>query len=241
MDKIQIENQEEKQTSEIEQVTSEEEVKKSIPKKFIYLVAAIIIIFIALLSYGTIKDYFSPPTGAITINDLFLKNLQGELPPDQGYMYNGFSFVLFDGIWYSEIQYENKNFQIPLHYGPKELENIPIKGKLNQNFDQDEVYLTFNPLESDDYEGVALMELAQNIAMIIHREPLAACDRNETQGCKNRPIITCEDKDKAVIYFLHEPGPEIELNGNCLILKGQEDDLVKAANRILYQWYGVME
>ncbi|MBW2963227.1 hypothetical protein KY306_00425 [Candidatus Woesearchaeota archaeon] len=242
MDEIKIEPLDEQEEIQIEKAASEEqETSEPIPKKFIYLVAAIVVIFILVIGFLPVKNYFFPPTGqAVTVSDLFQKNLEGDLPEDQGYMYNQYSFILFDGLWYTEVEYENKVYQIPLHFGPRDLEDIPIQGKLNNTFDQEEVYITFNPLTSDDYLATAVSELSQNLAMIIHRKPVGACDRNETQQCQNRPLVDCTSSDKAVIYFAQEPGPAIELKGNCLVLKGRDYDLLKATDRIILQWYEVM-
>ena len=174
-------------------------------------------------------------------NDLFLENIDGNLPEDQGYIYNGFSFVKFDNLWYTEVQFQEKIFQVPLHFGPKELEDIKITGFLDDSFDQEEVYITFDPLESDDYFSTAMSELAQNLAVAIHRKPLGACSNNESQICHSRPIVDCSHTDKAVIQLIKEPGPEIELKGNCVILKGEGYDIIKTSNRLIYEWYEVFK
>ena len=241
-EKIEEPKQEGLPQPEIEKVTSEPEIQKSIPKKFIYLVAAIILIFLALLAFNPLKNHFFPPTAqVITIDELFYKNLQGELPEEEGYIYNGFSFVLLDGLWYTEVQHENKIFQIPLHFGPRDLDDINITGQLDESFDQyNAIYITFDPLVTSDYISVAIGEFTQNLAVAINRQPIGACDKNETEACKTRPIINCTNTDRPVVYFLQEPGPKIELKGNCIILQGHEYDVVKAADRLLLQWYGVI-
>jgi len=223
-----------------QKVSEEKEVQKAVPKKFLYLIGIIIFIFIAFLAFNFISQ--STPTGnIITIDELFQKNLQGDLPEEQGYFYNEFSFVFFDGLWYTEVQPNQNTYQVPLHFGPKDLENISIKGKLDDRFQKGDVYLTFNPLTSDDFLGVAIGEISQSVSRAIGRKPIGACDRNETTSCQNRPIINCTNTDQAVIFFSQEPGPEIELKGNCLIIKGQEYDIVKAADRVLMQWYKIMD
>lgn len=228
-----------KPEQKIEKVADEED-KKSVPKKFIFMVAAIVVVLLAILAYNPLHNYFFPTGAVVTVSDLFLKNLNDELPQDQGYHYNQYSFILFDGLWYTEVQYENKNFQVPLHFGARDLENVSIVGRLDDGFEKPEVYLAFNPLESDDYVGVVLGELSQNLALVIHRQPIGACDRNETPACLERPIVNCSQTDKAIVMLVQDDGPKIELKGNCVVLKGKEYDLVKAADRMILLWYGIM-
>ncbi|MCK4589932.1 MAG: hypothetical protein KAT77_05805 [Nanoarchaeota archaeon] len=227
---------------QIEKVTTEEEVKSTIPKKFIIMVAAIAIIFLAIIAFVPIKNYFFPPTGqVITITDLFQQNLQGELPEEEGYIYNGYSFILYQGLWYTEVQQDNKIFQIPLHFGPKDLEDVEVTGELHPTFQYGDIYITFDPLITSDYISTSIGELTQNLAVIIQRKPVGACTINETDACRDRPIINCTNTKKPVVYFNYDDGPAVELKGNCLVLKGKEYDLLKATDRAILQWYKIMD
>lgn len=229
------------QSVAFQKATTEEEVKAAVPKKFIIMVAAIAVIFIAIIAFVPVKNYFFPPTGqVISINDLFQMNLQGDLPEDQGYIYNGYSFVLYDGLWYTQIQQDNKLFQVPLHFGPKDLEDIPITGELHESFHYGDIYITFDPLITSDYVSTSIGELTQNLAVIIQRKPVGACTRNETDACHDRPIINCTNTKSPVVYFDYNDGPALELKGNCLVLKGQEYDILKATDRAILQWYKIM-
>ena len=131
-------------------------------KYFYIILAAIIVVFISIIAFRNL----SSPTGAASFDELHELNLKGKLSSDEGYVYNGFSFVLFDGLWYTKVGIGENNFQIPLHFGPKDVEAVPVTGDLSNDFNQgNEIYVTVNPISSDqDYIALAASELAQNLA-----------------------------------------------------------------------------
>ena len=116
-----------------------------------YIILAITIgIFIVLIVgfkfYGTI-------TGApvLTLDELHNQNVQGTLESENAYVYNGLSFVNIDGLWYTEIQRDNKLVQSTLHYSPKELENFSVTGELDKSFQKEEMHITFNPITNTKF------------------------------------------------------------------------------------------
>ncbi len=241
----------------IERAVQEETEETSPPltnRHFYIIIAVILIIFLSFFGY----KYFLLSQGPLTIEDLHDLNIKcnlpsgrgfltsiscwwKSLPPERGYVHNGYSFVLSDGIWYTKISSGEKDYQIPLHFGPREVVNITISGSVNGSFDEGfEMYITVDPTsDGQDYIALAASELAQNIATAIQRRPIGACDRNETAMCEFRPIVACDTTDKAMVYLVHGPGPSVEMNGRCIIAKGQGYDLVKAADRILLHWYKI--
>ena len=56
-----------------------------------------------------------------------------------------------------------------------------------------------------------------------------------------RPIVTCEDRETAVIFLRVAENPQVILSGNCMTLEGTDEELVMAAERVLYAWYGIMQ
>ncbi len=206
-------------------------------------VALAIVAGIFLLLILSFKG-FNSLTGAqvVTLEGLHEKNLQGKLEEEQGYVYNGVSFVKFAELWNSEIPRGGRLLQVPLHFSPRELENITKSGELDDSFKKEEMYVVFDPLVNDKFTTLAASELSTNIAMGIGFQPIAACDKNETDACRDRPIVTCENRDKAVLQLIqNETGPRIEFDKNCVKLIGQGINLVKAENRFIYMWYQVMD
>jgi hypothetical protein len=218
----------------------EEDDEKS-NKRFFVILAAIIGILILIIGGFFIFKHFSTPAGTATIEDLHKLNLEGK-GGEKDYVYNGFSFVYFDGLWYTQMQRDNIMWNIPLHFGPKDLENVSITGKgINDSFKKDEVYITFDPtLKPLSYVALSAAELSSNLIKGIGVMPIAACLKNETDACSDRPIITCESGE-AAIYLKQSNETKISLEGNCVILEGQDYELVKATDRFLLQWYRIMD
>ena len=204
---------------------------------FYIILGAIVLIFIAFAVYQYII-ISQPP---LTIENLHDLNLKGKLPPERGYVHNGYSFVFSDGIWYTEHAARGNIYKIPLHFSPRDVADVPVTGNLSPSFNEGfDVYITVNPLsDGQDFIALAASEIAQNIAIAIQRKPVGACDRNETGMCDFRPIVNCTTADHAMIYLSHEPGPSIEFSNRCIIVRGTNYDLVKAADRLLLDWYGI--
>ena len=132
--------------------------------------------------------------------------------------------------------------KVTLHFGPKQVEEVPIRGQLDPAFNEGgKVYLAIDPEVRNKYYSLALSEISFNLVKGVRREPAGSCTRNDW-ACENRTIISCQNTGgKPVIEFVLENETGIELSGTCIKISGQEYGIVKAANRVLYKWYGVME
>ena len=224
----------------------EEETKESkLTSDKSLIVAVILLILLFAFIFITIR-YFNPdPPG--TIDELHEFNLLGKLKPEQGYIYNEvYSFVKFEDLWYTQLLSPKgtRLYDIQFRYGPKELEDITIGGTLNiQLFnDAQQYYVTFNPA-GNDFSTVALAaaDFNQQMVNIFFKEPIAACDRNETLNCIDRPIITCDNTDKVVLYIKESINFKVYFDDNCIVVEGSGFDLVKGVDRILYNLYDIMD
>ncbi len=202
------------------------------------IVGAFILLFAGFAAYNKITA-----ANVVNVDELHQENLGGELDDEEGYVYNGYSFVKADGLWWTEMNKFGTLLKVPLHFGPKELEDIPITGTLNPKFnDGEQLYVAIDPDVNDKYYSLALSELSFNIVKGLDREPVGSCTK-ENWACDNRTIVSCNNtQGKAVVELSLEEGPGIELQGTCIKVKGNyQYDIVKSVNRLLYQWYGVME
>ena len=237
---------------EEEQKKEEEEnpkTEKKETKKLLIIIGVVVAIFVVFFAVG----YFirtSHTEEVVTIDDLHQKNMEGE-ESDVNYMYNGFSFVYINNMWYTQVQVGDALLDLPLHYGPKEVEDISINGTINQSFMKKGIYITFNPTEDNQkYVALAASELTLSMAKGMGITPIAACDRNETdieekqeevrKACENRSVITCES-GKPAVYLKQEEPAGVEMKGNCVLVKGIGLNLTKSVDRLLYEWYGVMD
>jgi len=163
--------------------------------------------------------------------------------------YNNWIFTEIGGMWWFEWQEGANVYQIPLRFNPLEVEDVKISGRLDSSkFNSGKtIYITFD-LSNESSQNfpvlsLAAAELTQNIATAINRTPVAACTNNQSDACIDRPIKSCENTNDPVIFLAEKRGasPSITLDSGCIVLKGGSFDLIKAVDRLLYQWYGIME
>jgi hypothetical protein len=162
---------------------------------------------------------------------------------EESYTYNYFQFDKKDGTWYTQAQNGKQLYQIALRYGPKELEDVKVKGNVSGLMKRwGFFYLTFDPTEKN-FTDLTLANAEVSTKLVAHfnigvasacTKPADVCDR------WNLSIITCDNTTLPVIYFSQEPGPLVEIRGNCAIIQGEGDDIVKAADRFMYNMYGIM-
>ena len=215
---------------------------QSTEKALIISVAVIILLLVSIFVFSILNK--PQPK---TLEDLHVLNLKGKLKPEQGYVYKGvYSFVTLDNLWYTQLTSPKgaKIYSLALRYSPKDLKGIAIEGTLNTEFfnNQTQFYNTFNPTGKElSYVSLAVADFSTHMAKVFEKGPVAACDRNETEACKTRPIVTCEDADKLVLYIKESEKFRAYYNNNCIVVEGNGFDLVKGVDRILYNLYNIME
>ncbi|MBS3100708.1 hypothetical protein J4204_01090 [Candidatus Woesearchaeota archaeon] len=218
-----------------------EEQPKSSEKALIISIAVIAILFAAIFTYSIFSK--EQPK---TLEELHVLNLKGKLKPEQGYVYKGvYSFVKFDNFWYTGLNSPKgtKTYSMNFRYSPNELKDIVIEGSLDRDFfnSKNEFYPTFNPTGNElTHVQLAIADFDTHLAKVFEKNPIGSCDRNETQICKSRPIVTCDDKDKLVLYVKESEKFRAYYNGNCIVVEGKGFDLVKGVDRILYNLYNIM-
>jgi hypothetical protein len=206
-------------------------------------ITIVVIIGIFALTFGGFKFYNGITSAAIIdVDQLHLDNLDGDLDEEEGYIYNGFSFVLVDGLWWTEVTRGDTLTKIPLHFGPKEIEHIPITGKLSTEFNSKPIHIAIDPeINYNKFYTLSLMEMNNNIVQGTLNTIVTACNK-EHEVCEDRPIVECNDpKGRAVINLVVAEEAKIELKGTCIEVSGSEYELVKAVDRLLLHWYGVMD
>ncbi len=161
--------------------------------------------------------------------------------------YRGFLFYQKAGFWHFDWQRDAEHvYTVSLRFNPAEATSVPLEGEGVDTFNKyirntRTVYITFDPLSNNfTYTALAAGELSLSIAQALDITPIAACTVNETETCRDRPIITCDTKDVAVIYLDNdEDNPKIVQKDNCLIISGRGMEKLRAVDRVLYHWYKV--
>jgi len=203
---------------------------------FFVIIGIIVVLFVAVFAARVfIKQK------VYTMDEMIARTLQGEENPETNYKYNGYVFVKVGTLWYTQWQLENYVLNIPLHYGPLELENVKAEGKLDERFNSDHYYITFDPYGNDfAHVAVAAGEIGRNLVEGFGANISSACLSNHTV-CVDKPIITCNNTNEAVIYIKESEEAKIVMGGNCLIIQGKGTELFKVADRVILSLYGIMK
>ncbi|MBN1543843.1 hypothetical protein JW898_00095 [Candidatus Woesearchaeota archaeon] len=209
-------------------------------KKLLALLAGVFGIFLLVI---LLLIFYRPENHVMTVDELHEANLKGELKPNQGYIYHGFSFVNFAGVWHSRVQKGDTTYDITFNNDPKSVEDIPVEGQLSRRFTQgNNIYITFDTdATGTKYITVANAGLSMALIRGFGYNLTASCTNNESSICQKNGVVTCGDKDKAVIYFKEAAEPKIILSDNCVTVQGYGPDMVRAKDRLLIRWYGMMD
>lgn len=212
---------------------------------------AIGVLFLILILIFFVPRLFSDK-GAQTLQELHEENLAENRDSDTKYVYNGYSFIYYDGLWYTQIlnQVTDELYDIPLHFGPRNLTDIIITGDLDPYFNMlvsnnisnysAQTYLTFDPYDEQmGYVALATGELTQNLARTFGIAFIPACTQ-EGVGCENVPIISCNSTEQPIIYMKSGQPTVVYTNNNCITIQGDGIELVRATDRFVLKLYNVM-
>ena len=216
--------------------------KNKIPEKTLILAFVTLALILAVI-FNLKYIMKSEPK---TLEELHELNMQGKLNQDEGYVYNGLSFVKFSDMWYTSVKSPSgrKVFNLAMRYGPKELETLAIKGTLNDSLfnTNPNYYVTFNPLGTDfSHVAAAVNDFNQHMINAFNKYPIPACDKNETDACSDRPVVNCTNTDKPVFYVQEAQELNIQYLDNCILIQGNGFDLVKGVDRVVMDFYGIMD
>lgn len=153
--------------------------------------------------------------------------------------YNEFAFVRQGSLWITTI---NK-VPIPFHYHPEQIVFYDIDQSIIDRLKNTKaVLVTFDP-NSTSVQTLELVrfELREDFPRlfnifvgegILKEDPLY-----------NLPIITCENATEfiPVITFEENNLTGIEMEDNCIIIKGINEEFLKMKDRILYGMLGIIE
>jgi len=185
-----------------------------------------------------------------TLDELHAENYLNP-PTESSYTYNGFSFVKAGDsqtnreFWYTQYALGTFIYDLPMRYGPRELESIPkvIENSVPRN-NYTQMYITIDPSNSTQRQflTLAISEYSKKLFEVKSYPITAACTKNETFACSERPIVTCDNTEDAIVsYFKEDPETKITIDGNCFIIQGEGEDLDRAATRVVYELLGIME
>lgn len=136
--------------------------------------------------------------------------------------YNGFNFVLQNGVWILNFPGMNRDFVFA--YNPEQVEEIPVN-KTIKNLNN---YLQ-RPLYISSPDIMAEAEIRNNMLGFVERIQ-SSCYEEDCQD-KNLPTKTCRDN---FIIIKESNKTEILQKDNCVFMQGKKEELVMLADRFLF-------
>lgn len=217
----------------------QEDAPKTDRNLFIIIGVILAFVFVLFIGWGIV---FPPPT-IYSLVEMHELNIQGELDPDLGYMHGGLSFVDYNNRWFTRFMRPggSKIYDVELRFGPREVSNITLIGDVSsfiKDNTQNATYISFNPLQENlSYVALAAADVTTALNKIFMIAAFPACIQNETDTCSDLPIVKCED-GLPVILIRDAEVPLVVLDGSCIIIEGKNMEIVRAADRLLLEWYG---
>lgn len=166
------------------------------------------------------------------------------IPSDPPLTFNHYEFENINGLWRTTWARDGQSYNLDFPFTPDEVQDIPLEGEIDDRFNTATTYITIDPMagasQNNSYMAVAAAELSRKLVTIFERNVVAACTRNETNACVDRPIVTCDSTNISVIHLKVDQETKIILDGNCVTFQGHGSDLVKAVDKAIYQWLGIL-
>ena len=163
------------------------------------------------------------------------------------FSYHGFDFKRVNNGYELSLYINSKTTPntITLRSDPRKLEDIPLDPGILSLSKKNEIYAMINPY--DNLTGVTTIAVLEIDKIFdnpfLYNIPVNA-SFTEPYGNTTLPVKNCQEKNTNVglLWFKIENETHIYPYENCFIVAGeQEEDLIRAADRIIYTILGVMK
>ena len=201
-----------------------EETQKEKQKKNLIIMG---IIMIGLMVFSTVGYAF----------------FDGSFTESQKTKYKTYEFTTNGENWQTKIKISGSETIINSFYLPQDIENISMTGTLLlSDFEGKTIYFVTN---NTNRERNAVSKIYSDFEGYFTRSQLACALENEnTTFCSNLPIKSCDDANQnSMIIQITEitnSTAVIDYKNNCLTVSGDGADLLKTADRILFESYGII-
>lgn len=153
----------------------------------------------------------------------------------QNVRYGDYVFVPGNGMWSLKIG----NNELIFAYNPLQVESIEITPFPIEQFNSaSKIYATYNPSGN---LSTSIAELSGNMIATFTLPTFRACTI-DVPGCENYPIKTCNDAAMTEKVLLIEEAETFstDYKDNCYSIKGSDDEIAMAIDKITYQNVGIM-
>ena len=146
--------------------------------------------------------------------------------------YNGFSFIQTDQGW------QLKDTGLLTKFLPNDIENISSPAISGADFKKNVYFVAMS-----NSEQLAANELNSAFYNSIVKSQLACPEKYANESfCSTLPIKNCENDSSSdlIVQIEEQENQSISYRGNCLMIKGSGDDLLKSADKLIFSAYGII-
>ena len=180
-----------------------------------------------------------------TMDELFSAVSNGSYETPEAYTYRGYPIISINGLWTTRIQKEDGSvIETRFRFQPNETLEVQKNGSLSKDaFNTNLMVISIDPYyPNQSVLGIAGVELGGNLFKSVNAEIHTACSVNTTDGtCEGRLIASCNNTIVPTFEFYNEGPTRIELDDKCIQFYGEDLDVIKAVDRYLYEWYGIIK
>ncbi|MBI4150667.1 hypothetical protein HY492_00925 [Candidatus Woesearchaeota archaeon] len=158
--------------------------------------------------------------------------------------YGNWEFERVQGLWQTLWQIEGTQLILNFHYLPQETLNTSILVTPSWDpaaFDRNEVFIAFDPTkENQAYVQIAATELAFKLKSLGFNIS-TGYTRNASEEFPPRPVVGCSTPNASVIIVDDvNRTASLLFEKTCVLIQGNQDDLVRATDRFLYTFYSII-
>ena len=194
------------------------------------------LVFLGILLAAGVYVFFSEPTTAVLDNYLYSN---GESTFNVTKLSNIESFITL------YVGKDETPYMINMRNDPLSLEDIPVEGTINTRiFGDEEVYITINPHANlSSKVTIAALEIDK----VIDNQYLYNIPVHSAMTLANEegyPVKSCYDgtDSSTVIWLTLGSETKVYTDEYCIIVVGtDEDEIIRAADRLSYQLLGIMK
>jgi len=150
---------------------------------------------------------------------------------------SGYSFYEEQGLYITEVEEGFVGFS--LH--PDNVSGVEFNSLAVALLDKDKIYLAFNPNdEVANYVSSATYDLANVLVNMRGREIVGAYTEDMDPIDPNTPLRSCSDASESVGVIEFRMGEAfVDVEGDCVIVSGDEDTLELASTKLAMWLAGV--
>jgi len=152
--------------------------------------------------------------------------------------YNGFSFAQDSTSRMFQTKVNDKTYSF--YNWPGYLEDVSIDPAVAPLLSQAQVVIyTFDPVAPN---LPMIEQVRYDFSTIIPAQTVFAVTKNDTTYAA-LPLLTCKDAEPAtpVIFLNVSDNTSIVLQGSCIIVNANGTEFIRARDRLLYTYLGVMK